>query len=632
MSYDRFYEEMLDYCLALFCAFSPKEKNQAGMVVFKNDIKVVIPLRVYTRVEWHNEVERIRATKDTDELQCCFCCTPLAEAFDLAGEEFATSGLNQFQIAFVITDGVPSNNNVGSGGNPSWWYTNSKVGLSPAVYSAKIVPNRARILKRTGARIFLVGVPNVFGRPPSADFFSGKGEYARRGKKHVEYRENRKFAVTYKKGPNPIVSLPVSKNSFSMNTWDIGVLVNGTVGALCEATFMPTRSPTRNPSQLPTMSPTKAPTFAPTFRPSHKPTKSPTQTPSLKPTPAPTFKPSTLPTQSPSSSTPTFSPSTLAPTPYPTRADLTQVDVTFLVDRSDSMNDYSALCRGLIAAAPVTPGFNDVKSLSPCWEVLMRYILQQADLLTEIPAGKKLDRKLGWADDFPNTASPSAGLRINIIGFSCSWDQSKGLLFEYSRDFFPSGPISSRKQLVELLSHLVQTVRPTEGTCPALAIEKAVQYVEETSYEKTPFQSVILITDGLFYDGDLPARAAQGLTMYKVTKFAVGIALGLVTQKQKQIQVAQLTEFVGFNRNLFKNLGADGWALLPTVAKQISQDIALGMDGGEPALPRGWWCGYRSPGACASKNYRDGNCKWSGTDKQSFKCYHPSDYTLAPTL
>lgn len=73
----RFYREMLDYTLALYCAFPQQSGNQAGMVLFSEKIFVRIPLAQYNREEWFREIEAVRA----DETACCSCCT---REFELA--------------------------------------------------------------------------------------------------------------------------------------------------------------------------------------------------------------------------------------------------------------------------------------------------------------------------------------------------------------------------------------------------------------------------------------------------------------------------------------------------------------------------------------------------------------------
>lgn len=105
----KFNGEMLDYVKSLYCAFSIFDKNKAGMIMFSDTVRVVIPLAVYTRAEWFAAVELVRSQQLPT-----VCCTPTAEAFDLAAQVFAADADpgNQ-RIGFVLTDGTPYQNPTG---------------------------------------------------------------------------------------------------------------------------------------------------------------------------------------------------------------------------------------------------------------------------------------------------------------------------------------------------------------------------------------------------------------------------------------------------------------------------------------------------------------------------------------
>ena len=68
-----FYSHMLDYTLALFCALHESEPNQAGMIVFNQEIQVYIPLGKYTRQQWKAQVETVRETQYSNFPACCSC-------------------------------------------------------------------------------------------------------------------------------------------------------------------------------------------------------------------------------------------------------------------------------------------------------------------------------------------------------------------------------------------------------------------------------------------------------------------------------------------------------------------------------------------------------------------------------
>jgi hypothetical protein len=84
--------------------------------------------------------------------------TPTADAFLQAATEFDRHAKSDVQIAFVITDGVPSNNWANTGGVPEWWYIDKKEGYDPSLYATEAVPEAAWVLKDGGRRVILVGV------------------------------------------------------------------------------------------------------------------------------------------------------------------------------------------------------------------------------------------------------------------------------------------------------------------------------------------------------------------------------------------------------------------------------------------------------------------------------------------
>jgi hypothetical protein len=261
--------------------------------------------------------------------------------------------------------------------------------------------------------------------------------------------------------------------------------------------------------------------------------------------------------------------------------------------------------------------------MSYCWELFMRYILAQADALVKVPAGELKNRELGWASDFP-VSTPMKGLRVNLIGFACQNEQKTPKMFPFSLDL-NGGPINNRAKLVEVLETLRTTVQPDGGTCPGLAIEQAVKYIEATTAEAYPLQSVILVTDGVFYDMPFPQQAVKGLAAYKALRFAIGIAVANdqfsygLTAEEIKVQRQQLSLFVGGNKDLFYDLDTQGWSILPSIAQQIAEDLPLYYFQGSP-IPRYTWCGWRRIQSCASDNYRMGNCKWPKKNTKQWGC------------
>jgi hypothetical protein len=559
MDIDRWYSQLLTYTEQLYCSLNAGALNKVGMVLFGSKIYTAIPMARYSFTEWFNKVEAIRASRNTTNAGCCSCCTPTAEGFDEAKAEFLRHGDNDNttkRIAFVITDGVPSNNNVGSGGNPAWQFNYASGGFNPAQYASQIVAQEANKLKAAGIRVFLVGVPDYLGVPPRTDFFDGTGAFLSatsvNGVPFQQARpENTTWTYNFYKGPNPIVSLPIGRNNFQVNTWDISVMLHQTLDAMCEN------------SESPTVAPTRAPTL-----------------PIIQ-----------------------------------------QIDVTFLIDRSLSMIWREDFCASVVAQFKPIPGFHPVGSAagsSSCWELYMRYVYDQVTALLAMQVGSPV-RNLGWASDFQQ----AWGLRVNILGFACENHQHTPLVFSYS-EIDNGGPIVSGATFIALLEKLRVEVIPFGGTCPGLAIEEAVKYVERSPQALFPYQTTILLTDGVFYDMPYPLHAVKGLEAYQVLRFSIGISVAKagnnygLTPQEINTQHDQLLGFVGGDKSKFKDM-KDGWALLSQVATEIASQIVFPL--AQP-IPRYTWCGWRRAFNCNSDNKRHGHCKWNGgrNKKSQYKC------------
>jgi len=253
----------------------------------------------------------------------------------------------------------------------------------------------------------------------------------------------------------------------------------------------------------------------------------------------------------------------------------------------------------------------------------MRYILAQVDEIALVKAGPALDRNLGWASEFPKSVAPAKGIRVNIIGFSCANNQRTPKVFQYTAQL-NGGPVTSRQSLMAVLETLRTTVVPEGGTCPGLAIEAAVRQIESTPERDYPLQTVILMTDGVFYDTPSPGKAIEGLAAYKALRFAVGIAVANsqysygLRPEEIRVQREQLSLFVGDeNQNLFKT--SEGWAALPGIAKRIAMDLPDFYFQGVP-IPRYTWCGWRRKATCQSDKWRRGQCAWNNQKVSEWGC------------
>lgn len=541
----------------------------------------------------------------------------------MARKEFARQGRSSAAIAFVITDGVPANNfpnadKSGLYGNPRWWFYNKNRGYNPARYSAIQVPLAAQRLKASGVRIMMIGIPDVNGNTPGVEYFDGT--YNRKYFNVV--RSGNLYSFPYRSPPFPIVNAPTFANSFTSASWDVDSLVELTRDSLCQLD-PPTGAPTIPPAiPLPTrMAITQYPTSFPTSFPT-SPRTSPPTSPRTSP-------PTSIPTRPPTSRFPTPSPTMFPVTSSPTRTqlptDLTQLDLTFLVDRSKSMNWRQEFCSKFLrdnAASLSTDLAADPPSQSSCWELWVRYMLTQADLIASIPYNSGV---LGWYDDHVQVPGETQrGLRVHIIGFACRNNQRTPKVYLWSKEV-AGEIITNRRQLVSLLEELRQTITPDGGTCPGLAIENSVLNVESTKFEEFPFHANILMTDGRFYDMPFPERAVKGLQAYKSLQFAVGIAVPMgaenhgLTPEEVEIQRKQLNTFVEPYPELLKNAGELGWALLDQIAMRIATDLPSYISTGVVPKDRYTWCGWKSRKNCRSQYWRKHHCRWRGWGL-NYKC------------
>jgi hypothetical protein len=275
MDPNRFYAEMLDFTELLYCGFNAAPPNQAGLILFNDQVQVVIPLANYGRDSWFNQIEGVRNEQNSAITPCCRCCSPHAEAFELAGNEFDLHGKKKNQkTAILISDGTPHQNLNG----PYRWPT-----MSYGYYNFHVVPDSANALKAKGVRIILVGVPNGNGRPPETDYFAGipnPNKVPDGGSKNEQcLKRNPETRVvecdTMVSPPFPIVTTPVKKNIVWTEDWNILILSSKTLNTVCGfigGAGEPTM--TKFPTQFPTLKPTKEP-VAPTRKgtPTNKPSK-----------------------------------------------------------------------------------------------------------------------------------------------------------------------------------------------------------------------------------------------------------------------------------------------------------------------------------------------------------------------
>jgi len=98
------------------------------------------------------------------------CCTNLAEAYSMAELYFHRRSPSRSKSVLVVGDGTPFQNF----GKKKWnWRANKRHKNTRCFYTARIVPNQAKLLSRTGVTIAFIGVPNIDDRRAYMDFVRG---------------------------------------------------------------------------------------------------------------------------------------------------------------------------------------------------------------------------------------------------------------------------------------------------------------------------------------------------------------------------------------------------------------------------------------------------------------------------
>lgn len=149
-------QKIFPFLQKLSCLFDADGQagNQIGLITFNSKIETPIPLAPYTFQQWVDLVDEVKAKKP-----CCSCCTPHAEAFDAALEEFnRVPGVDEKgspveRITLLITDGVP-HQNYGAEAYDS-------DSMPHAYYKAIQVSNSAQKLK-VGASYFFYSPPCLY--------------------------------------------------------------------------------------------------------------------------------------------------------------------------------------------------------------------------------------------------------------------------------------------------------------------------------------------------------------------------------------------------------------------------------------------------------------------------------------
>ncbi len=414
-------------------------------------------------------------------------------------------------------------------------------------------------------------------------------------------------------------------------------------------TGVPTEKPTSAPTENPTAAPTKMPTSSPTAVPTENPTLTPTMfpvttesptgtpvTPTTQDTDTPTNVPSgfpfkmewptsapTMPTHWPTSpevsfskaptlsptnelgaaplieTEPTFSP-TAAPQVEEGVAEVTHMDLFFILDLSNSMNDPKLCgnCANLEGAG---------KKCAPCLvrsaEFAQLVAEQNAEYVRQVfyslPAEEQAKRTLGFPNCpqtfdgwFHPECSESFGLRVGFVGFGCFNANTQGTAWAMK---FTNKLVHTQEHLELAVSKAKKHV-PTKkngGSCPTVAIETVSEWVEEDwmriheAGDPNPWvyrqhKAAFFFNDGMFYNGkrksDRPFDAAQKLRDRCVSTMALGISVRVGFQDRQR---NELLRFVGNKEDrLFELTHPENpWSGLKTeLVADVSKALLREMD------------------------------------------------------
>mmetsp|Transcript_11131 Transcript_11131/g.20671 ORF Transcript_11131/g.20671 Transcript_11131/m.20671 type:complete len:639 (-) Transcript_11131:2504-4420(-) len=158
--------------------------QRTAVITFSEEIKLRIPLAHYSHAEFRSLVEDIK----DDYANIISCCTPTAEAMELA-TEIILSRTGPYSdndvIVFIITDGLPMMNKPpyknGEGhtqyrraSTTTHSQHNAGTGdiMTFAEYYSRQVFVSGQALKAV-AEVFLLGAPTKFGNPTAVDYFIG---------------------------------------------------------------------------------------------------------------------------------------------------------------------------------------------------------------------------------------------------------------------------------------------------------------------------------------------------------------------------------------------------------------------------------------------------------------------------
>ena len=307
----------------------------------------------------------------------------------------------------------------------------------------------------------------------------------------------------------------------------------------------------------------------------------------------------------------------LAPTQSPLNS-LTRLDLITIMDRSDSMNWWSDECTAVIEAGGV-----QLPQVTNCWQLWVLFVERLvATLFAQNPA-------LHWTD------ATGDSFRLGMYGFWCSNDQT-----------VPQGEeimvLSGSYDDYQLGIRTALAMLPNGGTCPGMIIETVLSKVQASNPRAFPYASTIVMTDGVFYDGNRPVTASEALRQACVNTFAVGIAItkpgpgdhpgttGL-TPAEIVSQGQQMLSLAGNASRVYVLIQSEPvpnpWAQLFDLLEDMSRDILalsavpLGQLACSMTTPE---CAFGSQVLCTGQPYQAHFCSWNSNKDKCVASSPPS--------
>jgi len=245
-----------------------------------------------------------------------------------------------------------------------------------------------------------------------------------------------------------------------------------------------------------------------------------------------------------------------------------------------------------------------------CWGIFLDFIRQLATKATNLPASD--GEPMGWMQD----RTPETGLRVTVYGFACMNNQNTAVTKVVGLN------LESSDAFEAALTYAENYITPDGGTCPHQAIDDVVADMETYDLLRRPLKSVVIITDGVFYDQKLTQRAAKGLRYYCAQIFALALPGGEhgTSMVVEPAQEAELLAIVGTTATSpytgVYNFGVNGFGLLDEISTLMVSHMPGRLGVSDPSMAQCLakvvaspvWCHFTTVKSC--NNYQSGDCQW----------------------